>query len=50
MHRLRETVLPLVRIAGHEPEAYEYWNHHFNPDPDDCFNLRKKMVVCQRAQ
>ena len=39
-----------VTICEDEPEAYEYWKHHFNPDPDDCCNLRKEMVVCQRAQ
>ena len=39
-----------VTVCEDEPEAYEYWKHNFNPDPDDCCNLRKEMVVCQRAQ
>ena len=30
-----------VTVCEDEPEAYEYWKHHFNPDPDDCCNLRK---------
>ena len=39
-----------VTVCEDEPEAYEYWKHHFNPDSDDCCNLRKEMVVCRRAQ
>lgn len=30
-----------VTVCEDEPEAYEYWKHHFNPDPEDCCNLRK---------
>ena len=39
-----------VTVCEDEPEAYEYWKHHFNPDPDDCCNLRKGMSICRRAQ
>lgn len=34
-----------VTVCEDEPEAYEYWKHHFNPDPDDCCNLRKNTEV-----
>ena len=37
-------------VCEDEPEAYEYWKHHFNPDPDDCCNLRKEVAVCRRTQ
>ena len=30
-----------VTVCEDESEAYEYWKLHFNPDPDDCCNLRK---------
>ena len=37
----RITGFKSVTVCEDEPEAYEYWKHHFNPDPDDCCNLRK---------
>lgn len=39
-----------VTVCEDEPEAYEYWKRNFNPDPDDCCNLRKEMSVCRRAR
>ena len=30
-----------VTVCEDESEAYEYWKAHFNPNPDDCCNLRK---------
>ena len=30
-----------VTVCEDETEAYEYWKHNFNPDPEDCCNLRK---------
>lgn len=39
-----------VTVCEDEPEAYAYWKQHFNPDPDDCCNLRKEVAVCRRAQ
>ena len=30
-----------VSVCEDESEAYEYWQKHFNPNPDDCCNLRK---------
>ena len=29
-----------VSVCEDETEAYEYWKNHFNPNPDDCCNLR----------
>lgn len=31
-----------VSVCEDETEAYEYWRNHFNPNPDDCCNLRRK--------
>ena len=39
-----------VTVCEDEPVAYAYWKKHFNPDPDDCCNLRKEVAVCRRAQ
>lgn len=30
-----------VSICEDESEAYEYWKQNFNPNPNDCCNLRK---------
>lgn len=30
-----------VTICEDESEAYEYWRDNFNPNPDDCCNLRR---------
>ena len=30
-----------ISVCEDESEAYAYWNKHFNPNPDDCCNLRK---------
>ena len=30
-----------ITICEDESEAYEYWKHNFNPNPEDCCNLRK---------
>ena len=37
-------------VCEDEPEAYEYWRRYVNPDPEDCCNLRKEMIACQKAQ
>jgi DNA repair photolyase len=29
-----------VSVCEDESEAYEFWKNHFNPNPDDCCNLR----------
>lgn len=39
-----------VTVCEDEPEAYEYWRRYVNPDPEDCCNLRKEMIVCRKAQ
>lgn len=33
-----------VSICEDYTEHYDYWKEHFNPDPDDCCNLRKQGV------
>ena len=30
-----------VSVCEDEDEAYEYWKYNFNPNPDDCCNLRR---------
>ena len=30
-----------ITICEDESEAYEYWKNHFNPNRDDCCNLRR---------
>ena len=47
---LKITGFKEVTVCEDEPEAYAYWKHHFNPDPDDCCNLRKEGSACRRAQ
>lgn len=34
-----------ISVCEDESEAYEYWKHHFNPNPDDCCNLRPLTVA-----
>ena len=29
-----------ITVCEDETEAYEYWKYHFNPNPNDCCNLR----------
>lgn len=31
-----------ISVCEDEDEAYEYWNNTFNPNPNDCCNLRVK--------
>lgn len=31
-----------VTVCEDETMAYEYWRDHFNPNPDDCCNLRRQ--------
>lgn len=33
-----------VTVCEDESEAYEYWNHHSDPNPYDCCNLHKTGV------
>ena len=30
-----------ITVCEDESEAYEYWKNHFNPNKDDCCNLRR---------
>lgn len=30
-----------ITVCEDESEAYEYWKNNFNPNPDDCCNLRR---------
>lgn len=30
-----------ITVCEDETQAYNYWQNHFNPNPDDCCNLRK---------
>ena len=49
LHRTLEDKLNLIKgitgfkqvsVCEDESEAYEYWQKNFNPNPDDCCNLR----------
>lgn len=33
--------IPEISVCEDEDNAYEYWKEHFNPNKDDCCNLRK---------
>lgn len=30
-----------ITVCEDQSEAYEYWKNHFNPNPEDCCNLRR---------
>lgn len=32
-----------ITVCEDEEEAYNYWKNYFNPNPDDCCNLRKAV-------
>lgn len=36
--------IPEISVCEDEDNAYEYWKEHFNPNKDDCCNLRKEEV------
>ena len=33
--------IPEITVCEDVTEHYDYWNRHFNPNPDDCCNLRR---------
>lgn len=33
--------IPTISVCEDEDEAYEFWKDNYNPDKDDCCNLRK---------
>lgn len=33
-----------ITVCEDEEEAYNYWKNYFNPNPDDCCNLRKAVL------
>ena len=33
--------IPEITVCEDVTEHYEYWRQHFNPNPDDCCNLRR---------
>ena len=35
-----------VSVCEDESEAYEYWKNNFNPNKEDCCNLRRRNVSC----
>lgn len=38
---ISEITIPEITVCEDEDEAYEYWQNSFNPNKDDCCNLRK---------
>ena len=38
---LKITEFKEVTICEDYTEHYEYWKNYFNPNPDDCCNLKK---------
>lgn len=35
--------IPSVSVCEDESEAYEYWKENYNPNKEDCCNLRRKI-------
>ena len=33
-----------ITVCEDESESYQYWKNHFNPNPDDCCNLRVDYI------
>ena len=33
--------IPIISVCEDETEAYEYWKNNFNPNKEDCCNLRR---------
>lgn len=38
---LAKVKIPEISVCEDVTEHYEYWQQHFNPNPDDCCNLRR---------
>lgn len=34
-----------ITVCEDETRAYEYWRDHFNPNPNDCCNLRNSKAT-----
>ena len=34
--------IPIISVCEDEDNAYEYWKNNYNPNKDDCCNLRRK--------
>lgn len=39
---LSKIKIPVISVCEDESEAYEYWQNNFNPNKEDCCNLRRK--------
>ena len=39
--KIKSEYFKAITVCEDENEAYEYWKHNFNPNPDDCCNLRR---------
>lgn len=37
-----------ISVCEDEPEAYKFWRAYFNPNPDDCCNLRRNKESDQK--
>lgn len=37
---ISKITIPEISVCEDESEAYDYWKYKFNPNPDDCCNLR----------
>lgn len=37
---IRKIRIPSISVCEDVQEHYDYWKNHFNPNPDDCCNLR----------
>ena len=38
---LEKVKIPIISICEDVDEHYEYWKNNFNPNKDDCCNLRR---------
>ena len=39
--------IPSISVCEDVSKHYEYWKNHFNPNKDDCCNLRRKYAGTQ---
>ena len=41
---IKKIKIPSISVCEDEDTAYQYWTNNFNPNKEDCCNLRKKLI------
>lgn len=41
---LNKIDIPIISVCEDEDEAYKYWRENYNPNKEDCCNLRRKNI------